>query len=110
MALRYWAIATLGERWNTRVIVVPGAPAVTAGPYRFLRHPNYLAVVVEVAALPLVHGAWLTALVASGGQRARSSRCASAARSARSQRPADYDAALADRAALPARRRADGAR
>ncbi len=65
MALRYWAVATLGARWNTRVIVVPGEPAVVAGPYRYLRHPNYLAVVVEIFALPLVHGAWVTALAGS---------------------------------------------
>ena len=62
-ALRWWCIATLGPRWNTRVIVVPGLPLVTAGPYRFLRHPNYVAVVVEGVALPLVHTAWVTALV-----------------------------------------------
>ncbi|MGW7567931.1 isoprenylcysteine carboxyl methyltransferase family protein [Streptomyces tendae] len=60
-ALRWWCIATLGPYWNTRVIVVPGARLIGAGPYRFLRHPNYVAVVVEVAALPLVHSAWLTA-------------------------------------------------
>ncbi|MDC2958181.1 isoprenylcysteine carboxylmethyltransferase family protein [Streptomyces gilvifuscus] len=60
-ALRWWCISTLGPRWNTRVIVVPGLPLVSAGPYRLLRHPNYLAVVVEGLALPLVHGAWLTA-------------------------------------------------
>jgi methyltransferase len=60
-ALRWWCIASLGPRWNTRVIVVPGLPLVTRGPYRWLRHPNYLAVVVEGAALPLVHSAWLTA-------------------------------------------------
>jgi len=65
MALRWWAIAALGERWNTRVIAVPGDPAVIAGPYRYLRHPNYVAVTLEVAALPLVHGAWLTALAGS---------------------------------------------
>jgi methyltransferase len=62
MALRWWVIATLGERWTTRVIVLPGAPLVASGPYRFLRHPNYLAVAVEVVALPLVHTAWWTAL------------------------------------------------
>jgi methyltransferase len=60
-ALRWWCIATLGNQWNTRVIVVPGLPLVSAGPYRWLRHPNYLAVTLEVAALPLVHTAWLTA-------------------------------------------------
>ena len=63
--LRYWAIRTLGPRWNVRVIVVPGAPVVTGGPYRFLRHPNYVAVAVEGFAIPLIHGAWLTALVFS---------------------------------------------
>lgn len=61
-ALRWWAIATLGERWNVRVIVVPGALPVRAGPYRFLRHPNYLAVIVELACVPLVHGLWVTAV------------------------------------------------
>jgi methyltransferase len=62
--LRWWAIRTLGQRWNTRVIVVPGlAPVRGAGPYRFLDHPNYLAVVLEGIALPLVHSAWVTAVV-----------------------------------------------
>ena len=61
--LRWWCIATLGSRWNTRVIVVPGLPRVEAGPYRFLSHPNYVAVVVEGIALPMVHAAWITALV-----------------------------------------------
>ena len=61
-ALRWWCIATLGRRWNTRVIVVPGLAPITGGPYRFLRHPNYLAVVLEGIALPLVHSAWITAL------------------------------------------------
>ena len=56
-ALRYWTIATLGKRWNVRVIVVPGLPVVTGGPFRFLRHPNYLAVIAEGIALPLIHGA-----------------------------------------------------
>jgi methyltransferase len=62
-ALRWWCIATLGPRWNTRVIVVPGLAPVTAGPYRFFSHPNYVAVVVEGVALPLVGGAWITAVV-----------------------------------------------
>ena len=65
--LRYWAIRTLGPRWNTRIIVLPGEIPVTTGPYRSLRHPNYLAVVVEMAAVPLIHGAWLTALLFSLG-------------------------------------------
>ncbi|MBW5423350.1 hypothetical protein GKQ77_17555 [Streptomyces sp. BG9H] len=63
--LRWWCVTTLGPYWNTRVIVVPGAHLVGAGPYRFLRHPNYVAVVMEIAALPLVHSAWLTAAVFS---------------------------------------------
>jgi methyltransferase len=64
-ALRWWCIHTLGPRWNTRVIVVPGLPLVTGGPYRWrwLRHPNYVAVVAEGLALPLVHTAWITATV-----------------------------------------------
>ncbi|MFE1542222.1 isoprenylcysteine carboxyl methyltransferase family protein [Streptomyces microflavus] len=61
--LRWWCITTLGPRWNTRVIVVPGLPLVSGGPYRLLRHPNYVAVAAEGIALPLVHGAWVTALV-----------------------------------------------
>ncbi len=63
MGLRYWAVTTLGKRWTTRVVCVPGLPVVTGGPYRFVRHPNYVAVVLEIFALPLVHSAWLTALV-----------------------------------------------
>jgi methyltransferase len=62
-ALRWWCITTLGPQWNTRVIVVPGLTLVARGPYRWLRHPNYVAVVVEGFALPLVHTAWVTALV-----------------------------------------------
>jgi methyltransferase len=61
-ALRWWCIATLGPQWNTRVVVVPGLPLVRTGPYAWLRHPNYVAVVAEGAALPLVHTAWLTAV------------------------------------------------
>lgn len=62
-ALRWWCITTLGRRWNTRVIVVPGLPLVAGGPYRLLQHPNYVAVVLEGLALPLVHSAWITAIV-----------------------------------------------
>lgn len=59
--LRWWCIATLGPRWNTRILVVPGLPPVRSGPYRWLDHPNYVAVVVEGLALPLAGGAWRTA-------------------------------------------------
>ena len=62
-ALRWWCISTLGRRWNTRVIVVPGLAPVTGGPYALFRHPNYVAVVVEGFALPLVHAGWITAVV-----------------------------------------------
>jgi methyltransferase len=62
MALRWWCIATLGVQWSTRVIVSPRLPLVTSGPYRWLRHPNYVAVVAEGVALPLVHTAWVTAV------------------------------------------------
>jgi methyltransferase len=61
-ALRWWCIGSLGPQWNTRVIVVPGLSAVRRGPYRVLRHPNYLAVVADGIALPLVHTAWITAI------------------------------------------------
>jgi methyltransferase len=62
---RYWVIWALGRQWNTRVIVVPGMPLQRRGPYRWgwLRHPNYVIVAVEGIALPLVHTAWITALV-----------------------------------------------
>ena len=62
VTLRWWVVWTLGHRWTTRVYRLPGVPLVRTGPYRWLRHPNYLAVVLELAALPLVHGAWLTAV------------------------------------------------
>ena len=55
-AARVWVLATLGERWTTRIIVLPGAPLVRRGPYRFVDHPNYLVVVGEIALLPLVFG------------------------------------------------------
>ena len=61
--LRYWTIRTLGERWTTRVIYLPESAAIAAGPFRWLRHPNYLAVVTEIVALPLLHTAWITAVV-----------------------------------------------
>ena len=61
--LRWWCISTLGRQWNTRVVVIPGADRISGGPYRLLPHPNYVAVVAEGIALPLVHTAWITALV-----------------------------------------------
>jgi methyltransferase len=64
-AVRWWCVAVLGKHWNPRLIVIPGGPLVRRGPYRWLHHPNYTAVAAEVAALPLVHSAWLTAIVFS---------------------------------------------
>jgi methyltransferase len=64
-ALRYWAITTLKGRWNVRIIVLPSAPPVTSGPYRFIRHPNYVAVILEVLFLPLIHSCYLTAIAFS---------------------------------------------
>jgi methyltransferase len=62
---RLWVLASLGERWTTRIIVLPGAPLVARGPYRFVRHPNYLIVAGEIALLPLAFGLWQAALVFS---------------------------------------------
>jgi len=64
-AVRWWCVSVLGKHWNPRLIIVPGASLVRRGPYRWVHHPNYTAVVAEVAALPLVHSAWLTAIVFS---------------------------------------------
>lgn len=64
-ALRAWSIHTLGPRWNVRIWVVPGMPLVRSGAYRFFRHPNYVAVVAELVAAPMVFGAWRTAVVVS---------------------------------------------
>ncbi|HEY6880094.1 MAG TPA: isoprenylcysteine carboxylmethyltransferase family protein [Polyangiales bacterium] len=63
--LRLLAIEALGGRWTVKIITLPGAPAISHGIFRYLRHPNYLGVILEIAALPLIHGAWLTALVFS---------------------------------------------
>ncbi|ARQ00304.1 isoprenylcysteine carboxyl methyltransferase family protein [Pseudorhodoplanes sinuspersici] len=63
--MRVWVLTTLKTRWTTRIIVLPGAPLVGKGPYRFLRHPNYAVVVVEIAALPLAFGLPLYAFVFS---------------------------------------------
>jgi methyltransferase len=69
-ALRYWSVAALGERWNTRIIVIPESAPVCRGPYRFIRHPNYLAVIIEIACIPLIRGCWITAVVFSAGDAA----------------------------------------
>ena len=63
--IRMWSMRALGERWNVRVLVVPGAPRIRSGPYRFLSHPNYLAVVLELLVGPLIFGAWRTAIAIS---------------------------------------------
>lgn len=63
--LRYWAILSLGPNWNVRVLVVPGEKLVKTGPYRLFPHPNYVVVAVEVLTLPLIFGAWTTAIVFS---------------------------------------------
>ncbi len=60
---RVWVIATLGDRWTTRIITLPGAPLVRSGPYRFVSHPNYLVVIGEIAALPLAFRLWEVALL-----------------------------------------------
>ena len=66
-ALRYWAVVSLGDRWNTRIIVWPDGAPVRRGPYRWMRHPNYMAVILELAAVPMVHGCFRTAIAFSLG-------------------------------------------
>jgi methyltransferase len=61
--LRYWAIFSLGERWNTKILLLPSAKPLRRGPYKYLNHPNYVVVVVEILTFPLIFGAWITALV-----------------------------------------------
>ena len=61
--LRLWVLATLGRRWTTRIIVLPDAPLIARGPYRFVSHPNYMIVVCEIAALPIAFGEWGVAFV-----------------------------------------------
>jgi len=63
--LRYWAILSLGENWNTRILVVQGGRLVRSGPYRYVPHPNYIVVAVEMLTVPLIFGAWITAVVFS---------------------------------------------
>ncbi|KYZ74998.1 hypothetical protein AXX12_15575 [Anaerosporomusa subterranea] len=63
--LRYWCINSLGLFWNTRILVIPGKQPICQGPYRYLRHPNYLAVAIELASVPLFFNAWITAVTIS---------------------------------------------
>lgn len=98
-ALRWWVMSTLGERWSTRVMVLPDAAPVLTGPFRRLRHPNYLAVIVEFVALPMVHTAWLTAVLFSAAN------AAVLARRIRSEEAAladsgDYEAIMGNRSRL----------
>ncbi len=62
---RVWVIATLGSRWTTRIVVLPGAAPIRSGPYRYVRHPNYVIVCGEMAVVPLMFGAWILAVAAS---------------------------------------------
>jgi methyltransferase len=62
---RIWVLATLGQRWTTRIIIPPEAPLIRRGPYRFVNHPNYIVVIGEIAVLPLVFGLWQVALIFS---------------------------------------------
>jgi methyltransferase len=63
--LRYWAISSLGVYWNTRVLVVPGSQRTTTGPYKYLKHPNYMAVIVEIVVIPLIFSCYLTSILFS---------------------------------------------
>jgi methyltransferase len=98
-ALRWWVIATLDGRWTTRIVCLPGVPPVTGGPYRFLRHPNYLAVIVEMFALPLIHTAWATAVIFSA-LNALILRARIRAEEEALSRLSDYGAAFAGRPRL----------
>ena len=62
-ALRVWVLASLGDRWTTRIIILPGQPLVKRGPYRFIPHPNYTVVIAEILVLPLAFGLWAYSLV-----------------------------------------------
>lgn len=61
--LRYWALSSLGIYWNTRILVVPNLNLVKKGPYKYIKHPNYLAVITEIAVIPLIFSCYLTAIV-----------------------------------------------
>jgi len=98
-ALRIWTLAAIGRAWNVRIVrPEPGAVA-TGGPYRFIRHPNYLCVVLELAALPLLHTAWISALVLSAWNAVVLSRRIRTEERALAQIP-EWRAAFAGRARL----------
>lgn len=61
--LRYWAISTLGYYWNTKILIIPGSARISTGPYKYINHPNYLAVVTEIAVIPLLFSCYITAIV-----------------------------------------------
>lgn len=61
--LRWWCVTTLGKRWNTRIVLIPNLPRITSGPYKYLNHPNYVAVVIEGIVLPMVGFSWITATI-----------------------------------------------
>lgn len=61
--LRWWCVTTLGKRWNTRIVLIPNLPRIVTGPYKYFNHPNYIAVIIEGIALPLVGFSWITALI-----------------------------------------------
>lgn len=105
-ALRIAAMSALGDRWSVKIITLPGAPAVDAGIFRFIRHPNYLGVVLEILALPMIHGAWITSIVftaANGVLLAHRIRAEEAAL----RRDNDYDRDLGDRPRWIPRMRGD---
>jgi len=64
-ALRYWAIASLGVFWNTKILVLPGIEPVKNGPYRYMKHPNYVAVSIEIAVIPLIFSCYITCILFS---------------------------------------------
>ncbi|MEQ9618621.1 MAG: isoprenylcysteine carboxylmethyltransferase family protein [Deltaproteobacteria bacterium] len=64
-ALRYWSIYSLGEFWNTKILVIPGSPLIRKGPYKYIRHPNYAAVTIEIAVIPLVFSCYFTSALFS---------------------------------------------
>lgn len=105
--LRYAAMRALGWRWNVKILTLPGRAPVSRGIFRYLRHPNYLGVILEIASLPLIHGAWISALVfsaANGALLARRIRAEEAALDA----SGDYGAKLGSRPRLWPRVKRDG--